>query len=458
MKKNGVKNFKLLLIVLFVASILLLMLHPYSYDLNYCENVFMFSAIISLLFIYVTSKQEGVFNFHTIFIFSFFCINYLHAVFIYPDDSLFPSLYNFYYSSSIIPYSLGVAQVGLISYMLGVAAVFKDNNECKFPQVKVSFKKKVIDTLAIYIAGGLSIYILFIRSNADIHLYPRLMVLFASALFTCLFIKCSNSTNITLPLLIRNNKKCFLAIVLYILSQLYIGSRAEVLFLSFAVLGLINRYYYKLSVKILVIAGGLGILLFAIITFTRISSINFTTSSIIDVIEYGWDILVSSENFIILSLTDFIVNVRNLYDGIVYAQENGLLYGQSYVPYLFSFIPFGGSVLTPLIIGKIPSEVNTATILTNNIDANYGIGTNIIADVYMNFSLCGVIVFMFLFGMLVQKSKQSSSVSGHFLYFSLLANAMYLGRASIVAWVDMFVFNLIIYYAIIGYSRIKSKV
>ena len=86
------------------------------------------------------------------------------------------------------------------------------------------------------------------------------------------------------------------------------------------------------------------------------------------------------------------------------------------------FIPFGGSVLTKFLTGLDGQEIFSGYILTKYAEADYGLGTNLIADLYLNFSLPGVIIMMSLLGIFLARFEKPTSKYGAFVYLSFFAN------------------------------------
>ena len=80
-------------------------------------------------------------------------------------------------------------------------------------------------------------------------------------------------------------------------------------------------------------------------------------------------------------------------------------------------------------------------------DAQYRItmtcGMYMVGDLYMNFSFLGVIILMFLLGMLVARVEIPNSKYQLYTYMALFANCIYLVRADIFSWLTFFVFFLI---------------
>ena len=184
-------------------------------------------------------------------------------------------------------------------------------------------------------------------------------------------------------------------------------------------------------------------MLMGFLSVSRVSRFSLLQVSPIESLKYSIEVIRESPNMLWMLLTDFVVNAKTLYEGVDYIQNNSYLMGVSYVQYLFAFLPFGGSIFTKLLTGHDIDEVATGTILTRFADASYGLGTNMIADLYMNFSFIGVVVMMFLLGILVTRVETPATKYQYFLYMALFANSIYLVRASIFGWLTFFAFLVI---------------
>ena len=186
-----------------------------------------------------------------------------------------------------------------------------------------------------------------------------------------------------------------------------------------------------------------GIILMGFLSVSRVSKFSLQQVGLMESLKYSTEIIWNSPNILWMLLTDFVVNAKTLYESIDYIKVNSYLMGVSYVQYLFALLPFGGSFFTKLLTGYNIDDVATGNILTRFVDASYGIGTNMIADLYMNFSFIGVVVMMFLFGVLVARVESPTSKYLYFIYMSLFANSIYLVRASIFGWLTFFAFLVI---------------
>lgn len=446
------KKLRIVLYICLVISIFITCHAPNEFDNLFCTWLGWSSLIFGIIFIAAVSQKEGLFNAHSIFLFSYFCVNFVHVLFVYPDDSLFPTMVSIPYSTTDISYCIGVAQVGMFSYMTGVVTVKKNKYEKMATQTKNIKITPAIDYACLIISCMVLLFVL--NNNTSTHLYPRLMV-FILALHSAVFFHKTRSCN-TFYDIYKSNKILIISYAIFILSQLYIGSRGEVLMAILFTAGIINREIKKISIIVIINGLVFGLIFMTIIMLTRLGPASFKAGSIGDALATGWEFIIESGNVVLLSLSDLIINSRNLYDGIHYAQTHTLLYGLSYVPYLFVFIPFGANFIMPLLGGITPADVNTAKILSEYVGADFGIGTNILGDIYMNFSFVGIVIIMFMLGWFIEKSRQSNNTYMQIAYYSILANAIFLTRACCLSWTDLCAFIIVFYFLLCKSAKTYS--
>ena len=81
-------------------------------------------------------------------------------------------------------------------------------------------------------------------------------------------------------------------------------------------------------------------------------------------------------------------------------------------------------------------------------EGGYGLGTNIIADIYISFGLFGVILLMFLLGSFISylKRHMNNNIYMFALYIIMISYSIYLVRAEflfpirLLVWVLTFIF------------------
>lgn len=434
---------------------------PNYYSTAFCKAEMIIFLLFCFFYLRHKVKRLYILNFDTIFLFSFFCINYIHPCFIYPDDSFLPA-FAFPYNTHNISYGVALASIGISSYMLGNIC-FESKIKHKFRFCPSQRTTLLTEKVSLIISILLFLYVFFILTiNYGItHFYPRLMILIVAVISLSFYYK---------SILLKSENRIFsnnwkgniklqkyniISLLLFSISLLFLGSRGNVIALILFILGIFNCFYKKIKIQFLIPTMICSMLFMSILTLTRTTSINLTNSSFWQVMSIGYERIFENSNAIWLILLDLVVNARTLYEAVDYTKEFGYLYGASFLPYLLCFIPGGGIFITKLLLGKSTMDVNTGMILTNYANAPYGIGTNMIGDLYMNFSLFGVIIFPLLLGVLIAICESCNNKYKSICYFSLLANSIYIPRASILCWIDLFVIIVILDFTLRYINKIN---
>ena len=152
---------------------------------------------------------------------------------------------------------------------------------------------------------------------------------------------------------------------------------------------------------------------------------------------------------------DLIVNNRNLYVGIEYAEKNGYNYGKDMFVSLFAAFPRVPVLVADLLFDATPRELSSGYIITTEAlgpNPSWGLGANLIADIYMNFGLIGIIILMFILGLIIRKLQLSliegSSVLNLVVYLFLLSFSLYLPRSAYLTPLRFVLWAIIIYYLV----------
>ena len=419
---------------------------PAEFSRQFCAIELVLLLVFGGIFLSHKIKRNGLICFDTFFVPTYILINYAHAVFIYPDDQFLPA-FLFSTRSEVIPYAIAVAQVGIAMYMLA-SVVFELPGTVR-KDFKIELPAWVANRaayLSALAAFGIAVFIFLInRVQEFIHLYPRLMAAVMSLIALSWYYQAQlleqNENGIVA--LLKHNKLNIFATVLFCMSQLYTGSRSEVIFLFFMVILIINTYYVKIKFKVLLPGVIVGVVLMGLLMVTRVSKYSLWQVSLVDSVTYGVKVIMESPNILWMLLTDFVVNAKPLYEAIDYAHLHGYLYGLSYFQYLFVFIPMGGSLFARFVTGQDLVDISSGIVLTYFSGATYGLGINMIGDLYVNLNIVGVCIMMFLLGFLMTRMESPKSKYQYFIYLSLFANCVFLVRADIFSWLNIFVFLFI---------------
>jgi len=403
--------------------------------------------LVGGMFVYHKFRKHGTVCFDMFFVPTFFLVNYAHAVFIYPDDEFLPA-FRFATRGYLIPYAVSVAQTGIACYFLFSSLSERVARPAihLHPEVPPDSAVRRITYINLIATSILFSYVFVFRVvQGYYHIYPRLMTLVLTLIALSWYYQAQllKQGERGWAVMLQHNKLNIIAALLFSVTMLSVGSRGQVLFLFFMLMPIVNTYYFRIRLKVLVPFIVVGVIAMGLLMLTRGTEYNIFRVSFSEAVEYGIDVLLESPNVFWMLLTDFVVNAKTLYESIDYTQVNGIIWGRSYIVYLFVFIPFGGSVLTKLLTGLDGQDLFSGYILTEYAGADYGLGTNLIADLYLNFSLPGVIIMMSLLGFMVSHFEKPVSKYGAFVYLSFFANCIYMVRGDIFCWLTFFVYFVI---------------
>lgn len=451
-------------LIFLMLSTISFFLAPATYSKLFCVWEMATFVVTGIFFLRHKVQRNGLICFDTFFIPTFFLINYAHATFIYPDDQFLPA-FLFATNTDIIPYALAVAQMGISFYMVG--NVFFEREVPERRQLQIEIPEMAVNRMAWVAfaasAGVFGYVILFHLASGFEHLFPRLMAMIVALIALSWFFQAQHleEGDDNFMGLLHRNKLNIASLLMFSLAQFLVGSRGVVVWLLFMVVLIVNTYYFKICWKLLLPAVLLGMVLMVFLGITRLSSeYNLSSGDLMEGITYGIDFVLKSPSVLWMLLSDFVVNAKTLYEGIDYTRVNGFLYGTAYIQYLFVFLPMGGSFFTKLLTGLNMEEVSTGVILTNFSEATYGLGTNMVGDLYMNFSFIGVVVMMFLLGAFISWVEFPKSKYQMYAYLAIFADCIFLVRADIFVWLTFFVFFVIFDWIMrihINYANIISN-
>lgn len=194
-------------------------------------------------------------------------------------------------------------------------------------------------------------------------------------------------------------KLSIISIGIVVLILLLGGSRSSASFIALPIIGIYCMMFKPLNLKQV-----LTFVVFSIAAMWLIGQLRTGDS-------------VSSVVNPILYIVDLTVPSRNNYAVYEYVQENGFTYGASFVG-VFTVIPFLSNFLG-LVNGS--GELLTQSFFDAHPNYNMiGLGTTVIADIYIAFGLVGVVVLMYLLGKIVKKYSEGA-MDGN--YYSLVIYA-----------------------------------
>ncbi len=385
---------RLFLLLLGLTSVSLFLFAPQAYSMTYviyCTTVFITSSLIMLS----SNCKHTFMKFEIFFLISFFFTNYVYPLIFYPINPYF-SLFRIPFNEDYITRGTALATVAATWYNLGIFE-YKPIKNTQKDAFDVKQRLRTPRLIAIVL------FLLFIPSLYDIYQSNTYSTEFESSYVNAIL------RYVVLYLIfafVYNNRFCNLAsfvhnaisspiiilTLIYTILFMLIGSRTIPLNIVLHSLLLINILVYRITKKQIIVLIASGALLFTWIGIARGGS-GIESGEI----KTAWDIG-----------TDLTINNRSLYVLMEEVDNHGVTYGATMMMNVLSAVPFAQSLYLS-ITGLPLSAISSANLVTDlhfgsghNSD-RFGLGTNLVGDVYVALGLLGVIIMFWFFGYLLKK-------------------------------------------------------
>jgi oligosaccharide repeat unit polymerase len=298
--------------------------------------------------------------------------------------------------------------------------------------------------------GGSSFIQGHFKSTANIP--PSLTILFQVTLslaIICAFYLIKDQKNKISVAIIKINKLVIFIYLLFSLLYIFAGDRGPFIQVTIIFLVALTMFIKPIKLKSFIILALSGMLVLTFIGYARTQHSNDDS-----VVSFRKGIKYMNLNSFFDIAMDLIVTNRNLYTGYEYVDKYGINYGKGLSFQIFAPFPVLPSVYTELVFNSKPDDLTSGRILTNYSKANYGLGTNLIIDLYMGFGVFGVIFFMFLLGYVVTIFQRKAHFSNNFnyiiAYMIMVSFAIYMPRSYITDPFRPIVWALLIFSVIKG--------
>lgn len=333
-------------------------------------------------------KKKNYLDFDTIFIFVY-CLVGFSTTFFYYNSEIFTAVFlGFPVEEKYINYGNLLFLIGLQSYMLGSLTHIniKENVDEKLI-IKTNFLVFFVFVLIVsfFVFGGVNYY----RSayNTDVKAQSGevvkyillLLVTSAMALIGTEFYNKKIYSNYKISWFAFTAMFCLIGILLFI------GNRTAASQILLPIICLYALLFKNFNLKKFFIFIFIGIPFMWFFQQIRTNQASFELTNPI---------------MIILDLT---IPMKNTYTAVDYVQINDYTYGESMIYNISGAIPFLPSIISdnfPKIIEGSAELLTDYTYLNHNTPDEFqiGLGTTIVADVYIAFGVVGVVLFMFILG------------------------------------------------------------
>jgi len=399
-----------------------------------------FGLMLMANYIYFKAKKKtNYLDFDTIFI-VVYCLVGFSTTFLYSNYEVFRAVFlGFPVDEEYINKGNLLFLIGLLSYMLGSFLPARIKKTIKKPFViKTNFLIVLVFVLIIaFIAfGGINYY----RSEYNdavkgdggtiVKYILLLLVTTAMALIGTEFYNKKISTNYKISWF------AFSAMFFLIGTLLFIGNRTAASQILLPIICLYAMFFKNINFKKFIVFILLGIPFMWFFQQIRTGDSNFELTNPI---------------MLILDLT---IPMRNTYAALEYVDTKDFTYGGTMVINLSSIVPF-----LPSYIQEAYSDfsLGSAELLTDYTFLNagtpeefqIGLGTTIIADLYLAFGLIGILVFMYTLGYLVNRWSSKSYQLNYYsiiILCGILGNAVFMVRAGYFHPLRFIVWALVLAY------------
>lgn len=430
--------------------LVLIVLKPNQFETINKLTIFNYTFIYFLLLLYFLTiqrlKDKNWLRFDVIFLVGFSIVHiqipFLFSLGFEPTNTALIWL-----NKDVVNYATWMSVVSINIWMIGYTIIKNTSistNQNKFKPSRTSLK--LIDYISFLILlsllysassallsrsynlgawGAMGVYLLMVLRPL---LYLRIVYFFIT-------LERNDSLKTIARDIFLSNKLFSINVLLFTFAFLMTGDRGEVLAILLAIAASYTISIRKISFKLLITALILGSFMFTIIGLGRSSSIENEQSQ--SIFEKGLEIYKTTDTRD--NITDELASsVRIQYRALDYFPEkHDFLYGKTHLPAVLEVIPFGSTLVTQVfdIDDIYLGSAKYFTYLGQGLNPTYGEGSEILADLYINYSLYGTVLVMFLFGVYSKvcytKSKQNSIVY-ILLYIVLITLALKINRGTLM--------------------------
>lgn len=482
-------KFEINLYILFFMLSLLLMFGVYIFvpevqSISLQVSVLLVSTCSIFLYLRslkIINKSISWISFNIIFLFGFIIVYFQIPILNVLGFRLPPLYFSYIWGNeTVINKSVLLSSIGLLSFFIG-ALIFR--KQLKVPHFNMNVKNHSIFLLLLF---TYLFYFLFLV-NAGSYIYGEytpddatgwasyFYKLFKVFLSACIIVKVSEITMVekdNLPLNQFLNIFGYpLAFILgvFLLLSLFVGDRGPVIYFSLLSFGVYFLRFKKINFfKMITAVITLSIILTVIgeVRQSRSDGSSFSSRVVATITNVSsdkrtsrmYDEIVPGDKTLELAMS-----IRTLNHSILNVPDkHEHTYGLFQIKYLYSIIPGLSGKLNNLLFDGDKKYDSSSTYITYLIQGDkplYGDGTSILADIYLDFGVYGIIFIMFLLGAFITRNEwrlnqgQQYTNLAFIMMLLFFANSLYINRSAILLQVS----NVFLVYLVIKINQTFSE-
>lgn len=444
-------------------------------------NLLLALTSITIFFCYFENKnnlKKQTLRSIYLILLGFFIVHYqIYFDFEFGNFNLFGR--NYIIEESLINEAILISLAGFISIMLGyINGIVFLNQSQKNNHILVSNK---IPSITGFFS--LLLFIGFLNTTDPVYFqgnygtiernyfsqqfeYFLILSIFSSFISSSYSLTINKEKLTFLQFLKKNNFINLITTCIYLLLVIASGDRGP--FISITLL-FIGSYLYSQNIKLK---------LFNTIIFVLIASFLISTLGVVrEIKDQGFLDRIQlvkeetkkyeSDYSVFKNTHELAISIRSWHTALRYIRDSDYKYGLIQLHQILNIIPGAGTIFKELT-GLSSENIGSAQILTNYYTIHYakhnGIGTTVIADIYLDFSIYGVIILLFFLGLFARKldiNSSSSDTISLFLWVCtliLLSRSIYIGRSNIlIIFRDIFIVYIEIIFLNFLFKKRKNK-
>lgn len=436
------------LFALFWVAVSLVMYYyaPDHYDHKFDQGCAVIYALMTLSYFW-SKRQKNFLDFDTLFIVTYFGVMLYFPVFMYTNDPERFIIFRYKYNTDIISQGSALSIVGMACYMLG-------NITCAGQRPKARYRESVMPTTTLFwisvagfigyiaLGGWHNLYVQYLGGRVvDSGIANYLLVLAQVCLYAMMVLWLNNSylQNPYKFSLRRISTVQLLYSIVFAAIFFIASSRATPMRIILIFFGLYALFYRNFSLKLFLGALAIGVAAMYGLQVYRMGGPIANNMEFADLI------------------SDLIFNARNTYVCMDYVEKHGLSYGSTMLAYAVSPVPFANGLMIDLT--GLPewktSSAQLITAVTLRPGAKWGLGTNIIADIYLAFGTPGVIILMYALGYFIAYTLKNAGRNIYCLtaYSVMMAYSVVLVRCEFLFPLRTLLWSLLIIWMLRLHKR-----
>ena len=431
-----------------------------TFNLNISLGFFAVALIVHLF-----QRNKNWFRLDIFFILGYAIFHFQWAAMLSIHD-MTPQYPTFIMLRHYVNYGTWISVVGIIAWFFGYSfknyKIEEKEKDNKFI-FKIGYKKVFLFTMLLFalfvITAG--------RSYLNAELYKGGKGATSSSMYVLLLLSISTSILIVSVILNRNQKSKLLSwfmksdkrvlgfIAIYALFFLYVGDRGgaiQVVFIFLTVFSSIVRPIVFKEFLLIVVSGAI------ILTFIGMGRGEDGDKNILEAgaekteLNNGYDLTMELAN----SARTLYMSLGNI------PKRRDYFYGKLWLSKALAIVPFSNSIYLKISKDK-RYYISSSSYITYLRFGEYnksGEGTSLVADIYLNFSLLGVLFFMFLLGIVIRRFQYELELNRNFYWIISAAIfsgfVFYISRDSLFSSVRAIIWGIIVAVLLVEWNTPKD--